>query len=139
MSTMVGGHMPAAKLAASKVAEEVDALRRDAKVQQAGVAALVAKKGKGPAKALDSLAVSVADLRKDVAKFKNATKAAPAEVRQALRKLDKRIIGFSAALEAIPTDRPLSAADANGASASAQRVIDEIDALFGLLEPVVYR
>ena len=128
-----------AKLAASEVAKEVTAVRTDARALQAGVAALVARKGADPAKATATLGVSVAKLRSDVAQFKTATKTAPTQVKRTLGKLDKQLVAFSKAIDGIATGQPLSEGDADRASASANRVMDEIDALFGLLEPVVYR
>ena len=127
------------KLAASQVTQEVAAVRTDAKTLQAGVAALVARKGADPAKAAAALGVSVAKLRSDVARFKTATKNAPTEVKLTLGTLDKQLLAFSKVLDGIETGQPLSKGDADDASASAKRVMDGIDALFGLIEPVVHR
>lgn len=121
------------------IVEELAAVRQGGRNLQAGVATLVARKGADPAKAAGSLAVSVAQRRKDVARFKSATKASPTAIKLTLEKLDKRLLAFSEALGAIPKDRPLSKGDADRASSSNKRVMDEIDALFGLLEPVVHR
>ncbi len=127
------------KLAASDVTKEVAAVRTHAKAVQAGVAALVARKGADPAKAAAALGLSIAKLRYDVAQFKAATKTAPTQVKVTLGKLDKQLVAFSKTLDGIAAGQPLSKGDADGASASANRVMDEIDALFALLEPVVHR
>lgn len=128
-----------AKLAAAKVVKEVAALREGAKALQTAVAGLVARKGTNPSKAAAALAGSVASLRKDVAKFKSATKTAPKQIGVTLDKLDAQLVTFAVALSAIPKDQPLSKGDANNATSASVRVMNDIDAVLGLLEPVVHR
>ena len=117
-----------------------DAVSASSAIVEARLAAVSKNKGNA-GKALDSLGKAVVKLRAEVTKLAASLDAGKgnAATSKAVEALDTKVMEMGQAVAAVPRDAPLSAKAFDAIGARHGAVLDRLDALMGLLEPVIFR
>ena len=122
----------------------IDALDEDRTAMNAAMVQLGTKKGKDATIPIEVLTKSVAAMKTDLAKVATAlgdegTKQGTKQTDQAIAKLDAELAAMTKVIAAAPAGAPLTAALFDQLGARHKAVLAQLDALMGLLEPVIFR